>query len=79
MLAVAYRGWTKRLPVYPVKVCNIYYVQNLAKVIQRLKQPSVHSRADEIDNFNFKWLNRLQKSVGFIFFKTLYFRHAINN
>jgi len=50
---------------------NINYVENLVRVLQSLTPPSVHSRADEIYNFNFKWWNTLRKNVGIIFFKTL--------
>jgi len=75
MPAVLHTGWTERIPVRDcvglyIYYTNINYVENLIRVIQRLMPPSVHLRADKIYNINFKWLNRLQKNVGY-FFKTL--------
>jgi len=37
-----------RQNVYCKTVCNIIYMENLVRVIQRLTPPSVHSRAEEI-------------------------------
>jgi len=55
-----------RLSVYPWEtVCNINYLENLVRVIQRFMPSSIHSRADKI--YNFKWCNTLGTNAGIFF------------
>jgi len=70
MPAVARRGWTQRVPLRDCVGPNNYVV-NLVRVIQGFTPPVVHSRADEIYNFNFKWWNTIRKNVGILCFKTI--------
>jgi len=48
-------------------VCNINYLENLVRVIQRFTPPSIHSRADVIYNINFKRWNTLGTNMGIVF------------